>query len=320
VTRRRIEELLSKEGPRIRKRFKQVMQRVKDTWTVARLEQALTEGRIAEVLDDIEAAGKDIAGASAAVHNRVAEETAAWLSTRTDKLISYDASNDGAVRALRQDRLRMVSGLRDEHRAIILDVLTDGTAQGQNPREQARGIRDSLGLTQQQAKWIRSYDRALRTLDPNALNRELRDARRDPTVERAIADGKPLAPEVVDKLVAKYAERAVAYRAEVVARTEALRAVHQGTTSAFEQAIADGTLDAGLVVQKWNAAKDARTRASHRAMHGQERPWGEAFVTGSGVALRFPCDPQAPVAETAQCRCSVSRRIVRPKATASPPP
>ena len=310
MTRKRIEELLSRAGPRIRTRFRQVMARVRDRWTVARLESALAAGTIAEVLDDVEAAAKALADKTAEVDNAVAIETAAYLADKLGTMVSYDTSNDRAVRALRADRLRLVSGLMDDHRAILVDVISDGIARGTNPREQARGIRDSLGLTSQQAKWVRSYSTALRTLDAKALDMALRDGRRDPTVERAIEQGKPLSDEQIDSMTARYADRAIAYRAEVVARTESLRAVHQGSHLAFEHAIDEGTLDAERIVQRWHAGDPPRTRAWHASMDGVEVAWGQAFTSGLGNALRFPGDPLAPAKETAQCRCAVSRRIL----------
>lgn len=315
MTRKRIEELLAREGPRIRKRFRQVMERVKDRWTLAKLEDALLNGKLGEVLDEVEQAAGAVASTTAAVQNAVAHEVADTLSKQLDSAVSYDTSNAAAVQALRRERARLVTGMRDEHRDIIVDVLADGTARGLNPREQARGIRDSLGLSRPQAAWVRSYDRKLRTLDPTALDMELRDGRHDGTLERAIAEGKPLTDEQIDKMVARYADRAIKYRAEVIARTEALRAVHEGQEQAYQQAVDNGVLEADTIELTWRTAHDARTRASHRAMDGQKRMQGETFVSGDGVTLRYPCDPEAPPAEAAQCRCVVVRRIIRrPKA------
>ena len=304
-------ELLARERPRIRTRFRAAIARVRDTWTLARLEAALESGTIAKVLDDVEAAGKELADTAADAHHAVAREAASFLSREVDKLVSYDMGNERAVQAVRRNRARLVGGLVDDHRTILVDVIADGTARGANPREMARGIRDSLGLSPPLARAVRSYAARLRDGDQAALGMKLRDARRDGTVETAIDQGKPLTDEQIDSMTARYAERAVAYRAEVIARTESLRAVHEGIVEAFDQAVESGQVEADRIVQKWHAGKEPRTRAWHAPMDGQERAWGEPFTSGHGVSLRYPGDPSAPADETIQCRCAVSRRIVR---------
>ena len=90
MTKARIKELLEAAGPRIRKRFLAVMATVKDARTLAELEQSLVEGRISEVLDDIEAAAAALAGTVEGVHSDSAKEVAGALSDKLDKLVTYN--------------------------------------------------------------------------------------------------------------------------------------------------------------------------------------------------------------------------------------
>lgn len=302
MTQRRIRELLSKEGPRIRKRFLQVMQRVKDRHTAAELEQALSEGRISEYLDDIEKAAGAVASRLEALRTMVGHETADFLSTQVDKLVSYDAANDKAVALVRSNRARLVSAITEAQRGAIADILSDGTAAGVNPREMAVHIRDVIGLTRKQASNVTAYRRRLTRTDPTPA----------PDADGVVAPGpKPRPPAQVDRMVERYANRQLKARAEAIARTEAKGAVDETLHNTFEQAIGAGSVDATQIEMKWLAGDPPRTRPHHAVMDGQIRAWGESFRDGLGNELRYPGDRQAPPETTVQCRCAVSRRLVR---------
>lgn len=115
----------------------------------------------------------------------------------------------------------------------------------------------------------------------------------------------------INRMVQRYAERMLAYRSRVIARTEALWAVNAGNDNMYRQAIERGQLEIGNIVRQWNTARDNRVRDSHVGMNGQRRGLNEAFVSGFGNELRYPGDRNAPAFETIQCRCVVSTRIQR---------
>jgi hypothetical protein len=314
VTRRRIEELLSREGPRIRKRFRQVMQRVKDSRTLAQLETALVEGRIAEVLDDVEAAARATATRVEATRQAVSHEVADRLSQDLGKVVSFDSGDTGAVAVLRENRIRLVTGITEQQREAILDVLIDGTNKGINPRQMAVRIRDSIGLTRKQAQAVTAYRESLER--PTPLNS---DTPPDPEVPPP-RPAKARTPEQIDRMVEKHAARQLAHRAEVIARTEAKAAVHDGQELAYQQAIDRGVLEADTLVRTWHAGVPPRTRPHHAVMNGQVRKWGEEFESGLGNKLRWPGDPRAPKADRSQCRCAVSTKVVRPAKVAKGAP
>ena len=110
-------------------------------------------------------------------------------------------------------------------------------------------------------------------------------------------------------MVGRYRERYLRFRAETIARTEALRAVHQSSEEAYRQAVDQGQLDPGALVRTWITAADERVRGSHRAMMGQQRGFDETFTSGVGNRLRFPGDPNAPASETVRCRCVLTTRL-----------
>lgn len=235
------------------------------------------------------------------------QKAAVWLDGKADGLIRFDVTNERAVAWAEQNRLDLVRGFTQEQRTVARQVIVDGVQAGANPREIARDLRGSVGLTPSQADAVASYRRALEAQDyANALGRQLSDGRSDKTIAAAQRRDAALTPEQIDQAVDRYRSNFVAYRAEVIARTESLRAVHAGNEELFRQAIARGDIHADQLTRTWNAAHDGRVRPSHRAMDGQERKLGQKFETGDGVLIAYPGDPSAPIDETAQCRCAIS--------------
>lgn len=277
-------------------------------WSVARLEQALPRD-LGLLYADIDRAVAAFVRETATVTVAAGEGIAELVSRAVKAPFTFESTAPTAVEMLRADGLRLVRGITDEQRAAFTEAIASGMERGDNPRVTARALRGSLGLTQRQQQAVANYRRALEQGSQNALDRALRDRRFDRTVERAVAGDTPLTSPQIDRMVDRYRERYIAYRAEVVARTEALRAVHGAAEETYRQALVRGDLDPHEIQRKWLAARDRRTRDSHRAMDGQLRPIGEAFRSGDGYALRHPGDPNAPASETVQCRCMVVTRL-----------
>lgn len=310
MTRRRMEELIARLEPRMRKRFREVMRIVRRRRSVAQLEAALEDGSIGTLLDDVEAAAGKLAAETVTAHAAVAAEVATYVQGKVATLVSYDGTNPRAVAALARNRLSLIQGLREDQRQALGEMLRQGLEQGWNPRQTAIAIRDSIGLTDVQAKWVANYRRALETADRKALGYKLRDARSDRAVAAAADAGKALPQERIDRLVERYSERQLKYRAEAIARTETLRAVHEAQDEAYQQAVDAGHLDADRLQCVWHAGSKPRTRDSHASMRGQRRRHGVAFTSGAGYQLRYPCDPEAPASEVVHCRCSKSCRVL----------
>lgn len=308
MTRKRIEEILARYSSRLARRYRQVMQRARDARTLSELETALNEGRIAEVLEDIRDGGKAIASDVAVIDTAIGLEVAAYIADRVSRVVSYDGANARAVLRLQANGQRLITAITEGQRLSIGEVLSSGLIEGSNPRAVAIGIRDVIGLTPERARAVINYRRALESLDRRALSYALRDKRSDAAIRAAIEGAKPLKAERIDRLVARYADRQLAQRAEVISRTEMLRALHEATDEAYNQAEDAGQLPRDRAQEQWYAGEDGRTRSSHRKMSGQLRRRGVPFRSGAGNLLRYPGDPQAPASDTIQCRC---RRVVR---------
>jgi hypothetical protein len=237
------------------------------------------------------------------------KEAASFLEDTVSVVASFDQTNEAAVKAMQENNLRLVREVTEQQRAAINKVLVDGVRDGINPREIALGIRDSIGLTEYQLQVVENYRDLLERGSQQALDRELRDRRFDSTVQDSVDRGGILSDDQIDTMVDRYSERMLNYRAEVIGRTEALRAVHEGTEDMFQQAVDDGTIDEDTMTREWDTSKDSRVRDSHEAMDGQVVGLFEPFTSGLGNQLQYPGDPDGPPEDTVQCRCAVLYRM-----------
>lgn len=310
MTRKRIEEILARGSMRLARRYRQIMQRIREQRSISELERALEAGQIADVLAEVEGGGQAVATEVAVIDTAIGVEVAAYIAERVNSIVSYSGTNPRAIARLQLNGQRLITAITEGQRLAIGEALSAGLSSGYNPREVARAIRDVIGLTPERAQTVANYRRALETLDRRALSYALRDARSDSAIISAIESGRALKPERIDRLVDRYYARQVASRAEVIARTEMLRSMSEATQEAYDQAIESGQLEVDRVQCEWHRAADARTRDSHIYMGGQLRRHGVPFLSGSGNLLRHPGDVDAPASDTIQCRCRKSWRVL----------
>lgn len=277
------------------------------------IEQALQNGTAADLIDR---AARRIRRFSRRVNDAYVgsgDDAAEFLTKALGIEFDFDRTNARAVQVMATNRLGILQEFTRQQRENVGFVLSEATADGLNPREAARRFRQTVGLTSQQTQFVSNYRRQLEQLDSGALRRQLRDKRFDRSVQAAINSGAPLAAGKREKLVSRYRDRWVKHRAETIARTEALSAVHQGSGEMFSQAIGAGELNPQNLIQIWNTAGDDRVRDSHETMNGQEQLIGVPFMTGNGAALMHPGDPSAPASEIIDCRCVVGVRVTVPQ-------
>lgn len=258
---------------------------------------------------DLDAAAEKFAADLQAAYVEAGQKAAAWLDGKIDdKLIRFDQTNDLAVQRARTNRYELVRGFTAEQRAITRNVITDGVRRGVNPREMARDLRDSIGLTESQEQQVRNFRRSLENGEwSRVLGYELRDKRADRTIRRLQRDGGELTSAQIDQLVERYRKNRINDRAEVIARTEALRAAHDGHDDAMRQALDRGDVSADQLEATWNAGPATKfAREDHQAMDGKTVPWGEDFELPDGTRMRGPGDPRGGAKHNLRCRCCKS--------------
>ena len=314
----RIEALLITAEASFKAEFLAALKVIERSIDLGALAELLEQGRFTEAFAIVGQAAARLGVVWAAQFVNAGMDTGNFLTTEVaEVVIGFDQTNTRAVQAMRENQLRLVTNFTEQQRRATQQALIAGIQEGKNPREIARIFRNSIGLTQQQEKWVRNYELALRNLDRASLARELRDRRFDPTVRQAIDRGEPLTRAQIDKMVGRYRQRALKLRSETIARTEGLRVVHEGTDEMYRQAIESGQLQGDQLIRIWNTAGDEKVRnfqdgspTSHVIMHHQRRFIGEPFVSGAGNMTLHP-GAFGVGYEDINCRCLVTTRILK---------
>lgn len=310
----RLARLIDGQEARIATIFRTAVADLKDELDLDELADLLEQGRVNEALDRLRHVAESLGSASNVTFVTAGQSTADFLRNAGVGRIVFDQVNLNAVAAMQGTRLELIREFTAEQLKATSMALVSGVEAGTNPRAAARNFRDSIGLTSTQWGHVASYRAALERVGTddqaaqNALGRALRDGRGDKTVMAAARASRPIPPEKIDWLVSRYTARYVKHRAEVIGRTEAMRAANQGNEEAYRQAIAAGTIRAEQIKRTWRTRLDGRERRTHLFLNDQERGWGETWVTENGE-LRYPGDPEAPAKETIQCRCAILTRI-----------
>lgn len=304
-----LDEFISKAERRIGASFLDVIAGLKAAYTLEALATFIEAGQIEAALAVVETYAGGLASTVSRVYVDAGQEVIDALGDRLGVVVNFDQTNVRAVNWMRENRLGLVREFTQEQAAVTRQALVRGITEGLNPIDQARAFRDSIGLTRRQLEWIDNYRRELETLSPRALGRQLRDRRFDRRILDAIDHETPLGRDQIERMVGRYRERWIKYRAETIARNEALEAAHAASHEAVLQGIESGSIDPEKATQTWNTSRDERVRESHQAMHLQVRRIDEPFESGAGNLIRYPGDSAAPPEDTIECRCRVSTRV-----------
>lgn len=307
--------LINRMEPRMRRRWLRSINASKDLATLEEISALIEAGRIDDALIVTNGIADGFATSIEQVYAASGLSTAAVLRSQVDTLIDFNSLNARSVATLGRERLRLVADFTANQRGATRAILRDAFERGLAPIEQARLFKGSIGLTEKQAQHVINFRRQLEAGNRGAINqalkRQLRDRRFDGTL-RAVARGdRILTPEQINRMVKRYEERYIQFRANVIARTETVAAIHAGEREMWIQAIESGAIQPEDLESTWHTASDERVRTSHMAMNGQTQPFGEDFVSGNGNRLRFPGDPLGPASDTVNCRCVVARRLKR---------
>ena len=194
----------------------------------------------------------------------------------------------------------MIRDISQQTRDGIRTVIQNAFAMGGHPYEQARQIRESIGLTDDQAQAVTNFENLLRTKDRAALTRAMRDRRHDPTLERALGAGadRTLSDEQIATMVNRYRNRAILNRAQMIARTETMRASNAAQNMAWGQAADQGLLNRTALRRFWLVTPNDRLCEYCEQvpdMNEDGVPLDGYFDTPYGPAMYGPLHPL--------CRC-----------------
>lgn len=309
--------LADKHSVKISRAFLESISKVQEVVTLKDLEWALKNGYVDTVnklvADAVAKTG--FAAVAAASTNALvdggklaAQKLSGQLPSSID--VYFDAVNPKVAGWQKTNTANLVREITAETKEVIRNVIIQGVADGRNPRDTARDIKQSIGLTVRQEKAVANYRKMLETGNQEALTRALRDKRYDAATKRAAES--PLPKAQIDKMVERYRERYLKYRAVTIGRTESIRAIQAGQQQLWQQAVDDGKFAEDEVRRSWIYTHDGKVREAHRDIP-RLNPRGvglnEPFKSSYGPIF-FPGDPQAPAANTINCRCTVFVRYV----------
>ncbi len=219
----------------------------------------------------------------------------------------FDLTNPRALIFLQNYDFGLIREVTNETRLAIRDVVFEGFNRGLAPREQARSIRDMIGLTRKQSRAVVNFRAQLEGQEGRGTPAHLRrlDAIERRQALRQVREGGMTAQQITD-LVESYRQRLVNLRATTIARTETIRASSQGQDDLWSQMQADGLLNSNETRRKWIVTKDDRLCpicAAIPGMNPKGAPVGGTFQTPVGPVSGPPAHPT--------CRCATSLMIER---------
>jgi hypothetical protein len=324
------EALVNSWPPELRKAFLDAVAAIRDRAQVKAIADRLERG---DVEGALEAAGIDPA-AFAGYASRLGDAYQAGGNATAARIpalsladgyrlkVLFDVRAPRAEAYLRSSSSQKVVEITTDMRAAVRAHLTTGMVRGQNPItvaldlvgrvSQVTGKREGgvIGLTDSQRAWAQTYQDAVESADwTQAMSMKLRDKSFDKTIRKSIREGKPVPKETIDKMVRAYRNRALRYRAQTIARTEALTSLHAGQHEAMLQAIEKGQVAAQDVEKIWRSSADSRVRDTHVALNGTGVNIMSYFETTAGNRLMFPGDPEGAPEEIINCRCYMEHKI-----------
>ena len=318
----RIESLASKNERQVGEAFLRAVRGIRDLATLEQVADALESGGETALLQlfDSPDVSNELQVLSAAIGGavmdggRIAAETQPAVTGPRGGRVSFvfNQANPRLASFAERQTTQRVREITEDVRGVVRDVVRDEALAGRNPRDTARRIRESIGLTRRQERAVANYRRLLENGDRAALERALRDRRFDSSVRRAVSGDRALSDDQIDRMVGRYRERYLRYRSETIARTETIRALSGANQEFLQGYIDSGEIDERQVRRFWHYTFDERTRAEHRqipAMNPDGVGMNEPFQTPLGP-LMFPGDPMGAVSNVANCRCSVYQRVI----------
>lgn len=226
----------------------------------------------------------------------------------------FDLINPAVEKAAAQQAARLIREVNAATKAGLRELFTYGARTGLSPYTLSHDVQAAVGLHSRQVKALINFRKALEELMSG--QRRSIDAVRNRWSLAPTRIPKTLNPDRIDRLVGQYAERQLRYRANMIARTETLRATNLGQEEVWVEMQRMGVLRASAQ-KEWVVTYDNRLcemcapmdgkrvlirgqfRSDERGILAKDR---KALPTSKQVTTRTP--PLHP-----HCRCTL--RLVK---------
>ena len=151
----------------------------------------------------------------------------------------FDAARPEAAQWAAKESGNLIREVTEDQINVVRDLASRASMGEFTGVQTARSLRDHIGLTQRQSGWVDNF--------------------RSRTFSEQISQGRSLSDALTrtDSLTDKYSDRIHRYRSEMIARTEILRASHEGRRQAWGQGIREGYISPNDR-KYWSANDDDR--------------------------------------------------------------
>ena len=316
---------LAKHEPGLARAFEEAVQSARDAVVLRILEEAIERGDIefaVQVLArrdyfkaPLDQSIIEIFNAGGAYQANLIPKRGSNTAPRMEA--RFDILNDRGIETAKRLAGDLITEITDDQRVMIRQTITEGMSENRGYGKIARDlvgrkvgskrVGGMIGLHSRQAEAVR---RARAELEAGEYGKYLsrsgnmRNRNVDRAVERARRTGKPMTADEIDRSVRGYADGLLKHRAKTIARTEGNKAMNAGRHEGVQQQIDSGAISAQNVTKTWVATIGKFTRDHHRELNGTKVKWGEKFISPeTGFAMDRPHDPEAPPADTVNCRC-----------------
>lgn len=314
--------------PGIRKGFLDAMAALKEALSVSVMTTFLASGDMAALARHVTEALGNLDALSDVLKDSIVRGGTKVAASLPDRIIvRFDRYNPEVIERVNREALQFVQQITNDVRDSLVDIVRTGLSDGIGPGATAQRIKSEIGLTQRQRKAVDNFRRMLAEGDRTVLTRELRDRRFDRTLEQVFDGRRKLTADEIRTMTDRYAERYIKHRAEVIARTESIRAQAVGNAQAWAQAVQQNPGLRQRLRRRWYVAP-SEGPSSHKVkgkiggkpksgkdvvrlcpicraipgMNSDGRQVDEPFQTPNGPTMYPPIHPN--------CRCVVFTGVV----------
>jgi hypothetical protein len=276
---KKLHVIADRAAPKIRQQILTAIARLKSDLQLWKLEKAIQTGSVAEILRVLNITSESAYLTMTAQEMRNIFNEAGVLSTAAlpaavgakiaELGFRFDLNNPASLEFLKTYSFGLIKSINDNTLEGIRTTIRTAFEKGGHPFEQAKKIRDLIGLLPRQVQAVSAYETQL------------------------IEDGRAAAQ--VARMTEAYAGRLLKQRTETIARTETIRAASAGQRALWQQAIDADLLPAGVKVT-WIAADDDLLCPECESLNGESQALGDTWTSVGGLTAEHP--PLHP-----RCRC-----------------
>ena len=287
-------------------RFVAAITRLQEGIDAAELQSAIAAGSLAQIeaavrpsrLQSLFAGGdslQEVLTRTAQTTGRAGSEV---LTGALDVRVRFNALDPNVVLFARDQSARLVVAVTEDVREAIRIVTAVGSAEGLTTTQQARALREIVGLP---PNWARA---------PLSLREEILSGNFDATRRLSAADKAQIrsriargtaTEEFAERMQSRYARSLLNRRAQNIARTETIRSATHGQHEGWRQAIRDGHLPTDV---RRFVVVTPDERLEHWMVPGMNpdgRAMDEPFESPEGPSLNPPF--------RTSCRCGVALKV-----------